>query len=144
MTSNIEKIEPKSNKELDWIFVTKHELIDRTRKILVENKGQYSPGHHLVKWVTSWEDRVTWEEGYKICIDVLEILYEVNRDIITITHKEWADVSDTDKKLAVWQANMILLTSQDHKKARISLLLEWWWAWDKLVIENPSRLGEDI
>ena len=127
-------------KEPDRIIVDSHKVIDRLLDLLKTNPSWYSPWHHLFKWVTAWEDEITWIVWFKVDTKVLEILYDIDSDTITIQHNDKVNMWDVDSRLAVGQANMILFQTQQKSKARVSALFRWDWTWDQIVIQNASEI----
>lgn len=129
-------------KNPDEIFVKRHEVIDKVRRILTTNKPWYVPFDQMIQGTKFWDDPISWKEWFSIDVDNLDISYEITRDSIVIEHGEQSEASKNWIKLAVGQVNMVLLLTQRESNAKVMTLLSGSWDSDKIVIKEASELVE--
>lgn len=105
--------------ELDELWLANHEVVELVKSILKNNKAWYIPwdilnsSGNLWEYLDSWLPKETHHNiWYEVCISVLEILYQPEKDALTIKYNWELDSSKNEIKLAVWQSYMILRTSQ--------------------------------
>lgn len=134
-------------KSTEELWLANHDSIDLLKNILIENKWWYIPWHvlhsswnvweYLNQWLTKETHQTIW---YSIALEVLEILYQPDRDVLSIKYNwEW-DKNNSNITLAVWQANMILQITQNDFSWRISTLLDANSENDIIIIEGGSGL----